>query len=212
MICVRKENKTLLSTVINSQLVFTFSFFEHKIENTSMIGTVNMQQELKQLYRKWPDIRRYLKTLGCDSVSGEDIFQEALLIYVRKRESLDFELTVEPFFYVRNTCKLLWYNQARKEQKQISTELHENIEATEEDVWFEKELKIREVESTLAKLGAQCQELLQLFYGLGWNMVDIARKIGLRNDKVAKAQKYRCLQKAKELIQEQELVVEPIKA
>jgi len=176
-----------------------------------MIGPATMQQELKQLYRKWPDIRRYLKTLGCDSVSAEDIFQEALLIYVRKRESSEFELTVEPFFYVRNTCKLLWYNQARKEQKQPSTELHENIEATE-DLWFEKEMKIREVESTLGKLGTQCQELLQLFYGLGWNMVDIAKKIGLRNDKVAKAQKYRCLQKAKELIREQELTVEPIKA
>ncbi len=176
-----------------------------------MIGTVNMQQELKQLYRKWPDIRRYMKTLGCDSVSAEDIFQEALLIYVRKRESSDFELTVEPFFYVRNTCKLLWYNQARKEQKQISTELHENIQDTGDDHWFEKEMKIREVESTLEKLGAQCQELLQLFYGLGWNMVDIAKKIGLRNDKVAKAQKYRCLQKAKEMIQDHELMVEPIK-
>jgi RNA polymerase sigma factor (sigma-70 family) len=172
---------------------------------------MNMQQELKQLYRKWPDIRKFLKTLGCDSVSAEDIFQEALLIYVRKRESADFELTVEPFFYVRNTCKLLWYNQARKEQKQVSTELSEHIAATE-DQWFEKEMKIREVESTLEKLGAQCQELLQLFYGLGWNMVDIAKKIGLRNDKVAKAQKYRCLQKAKELIQEKELQVEPIKA
>lgn len=176
-----------------------------------MIGPVTMQQELKQLYRKWPDIRRYLKTLGCDSLSGEDIFQEALLIYVRKRESSDFELTVEPFFYVRNTCKLLWYNQARKEQKHGSAELPENIEAVE-DAWFEKELKIREVESTLEKLGAQCQELLQLFYGLGWNMVDIAKKIGLRNDKVAKAQKYRCLQKAKELMKENELQVEPIKA
>ena len=171
---------------------------------------MNIQQELKQLYRKWPDIRRYLKTLGCDSLSGEDIFQEALLIYVRKRESSDFELTVEPFFYVRNTCKLLWYNQARREQKQISTELPENIEATE-DAWFEKELKIREVESTLEKLGAQCEELLQLCDGVGWNMVDIAKKIGLRNDKVAKAQKYRCLQKAKELMKENELQVEPIK-
>lgn len=176
-----------------------------------MIGPMNMQQELKQLYRKWPDIRKFLKTLGCDSVSAEDIFQEALLIYVRKRESADFELTVEPFFYVRNTCKLLWYNQARKEQKQLSTELPENLEATE-DKWFEKEMKIREVESTLGKLGEQCQELLQLFYGLGWNMVDIAKKIGLRNDKVAKAQKYRCLQKAKELIGEKELVVESVKA
>ncbi|MNU84843.1 RNA polymerase sigma factor SigL [compost metagenome] len=175
-----------------------------------MIEPKNIQQELKQLYRKWPDVRKFLKTLGCDSLSAEDIFQEALLIYVRKRESSDFELTVEPFFYVRNTCKLLWYNQARKEQKNGTTELQMELPA-QEDQWMEKEMKIREVESTLEKLGAQCQELLQLFYGLGWNMVDIAKKIGLRNDKVAKAQKYRCLQKAKELINENELQVEPIK-
>lgn len=169
----------------------------------------DIQHELKQLYRKWTDIRKFLKTLGCDSLSAEDIFQEALLIYVRKRESSDFELTVEPFFYVRNTCKLLWYNQARKEQKTGTTELQIELPAPEEQ-WMEKELKIREVESTLSKLGEQCQELLQLFYGLGWNMADIAKKIGLRNDKVAKAQKYRCLQKAKELITENELQVEPI--
>lgn len=169
----------------------------------------DIQHELKQLYRKWTDIRKFLKTLGCDSLSAEDIFQEALLIYVRKRESSDFELTVEPFFYVRNTCKLLWYNQARKEQKTGTTELQIELPVPEEQ-WMEKELKIREVESTLSKLGEQCQELLQLFYGLGWNMADIAKKIGLRNDKVAKAQKYRCLQKAKELITENELQVEPI--
>ena len=36
-------------------------------------------------------------------------------------------------------------------------------------------------------------------------MADIAVKIGLRSDKVAKAQKYRCLQKAKELVQGPEL-------
>jgi hypothetical protein len=39
---------------------------------------------------------------------------------------------------------------------------------------------------------------LHLFYGLGLNMLDIAKKIGLRNEKVVKAQKYRCIQKAKE--------------
>jgi DNA-directed RNA polymerase specialized sigma24 family protein len=59
-------------------------------------------------------------------------------------------------------------------------------------------LRLKTVESAILQLGKQCRELLELFYGLGWNMVDIAKKIGLRNDKVAKAQKYRCLQKAKE--------------
>ncbi len=161
-----------------------------------------VEQELKALYKKWPEMRRFLATVGCLSVDAEDIFQEALLIYSRKKEDPLFILTVEPFYYVKNTCKLLWYNEARKQKKLPKTELtNEEIEL--DDSWFQKEMKIRNIEKALGQLGKQCQEILQLFYGLGWNMVDIANKIGLRNDKVAKAQKYRCLQKAKELTEEQ---------
>lgn len=158
-------------------------------------------QQLKMLYKKLPDIRRFLTTLGCSRSEAEDIFQEALLIFVRKSEEPEFVLTVEPYFYVKNTCKLLWYNQSRKQQRQATFSLETDVEALEDD-WFRKEAKIRVVENTLQRLGEQCQELLQLFYGLGWSMVDIAKKIGLRNDKVAKVQKYRCLQKAKDLLRD----------
>ena len=155
--------------------------------------------ELKALYRKWPDIKRFLKTLGCSGNDAEDLFQEALLIYSRKREQSGFELSADPFFYVRNTCKLLWYNQARKQNKQQTFALETDVEQLSDD-WFEKEARLRTIETAMEKLGDQCRELLQLFYGLSWNMTDIAKKIGLRSDKVAKAQKYRCLQKAKELV------------
>jgi len=168
-----------------------------------------MEKELKQLYRKWPDVKSYLKTLGCGSNDAEDIFQEALLIFTRKLEQPGFVLTAEPFFYVRNTCKLLWYNQSRKKSKQQTFALETDVEQLH-DEWFEKEMRLRTIETSLEKLGKQCRELLQLFYGLGWNMVDIAQKIGLRNDKVAKAQKYRCLQKAKELVRMNERPAEPI--
>lgn len=171
------------------------------MKKTNPSVSEGQDQELKLLYRKLPDIRRFLVTLGCSRNEAEDIFQEALLIYVRKTEQADFVLTVEPYFYVKNTCKLLWYNQARKQQKQATFSLESDV-VEQEDDWFRKEAKIRVVENTLQRLGEQCQELLQLFYGLGWSMVDIAQKIGLRNDKVAKVQKYRCLQKAKDLLRD----------
>lgn len=157
----------------------------------------DIQQELKQLYKRWPEAKRFLRSLGCNTADAEDLFQEALVIYCRKKESSDFTLTVEPFVYVRNTAKLLWYNQSRKNKVNVHIELENDVKQLDDD-WFQKEMKIRLVESALEQLGKQCRELLELFYGLGWNMVDIAKKIGLRNDKVAKAQKYRCLQKAKE--------------
>lgn len=156
------------------------------------------QSEIYSLYKKWPDIKRYLRSLGCNATDAEDIFQEALVIFSRKRTDPDFVLTVEPFHYVKNTCKFIWYNQSRKESKHRTSELTEGISEDSDDAWFEKEQQLLLIEKALQRLGEKCQQLLQLFYGKGWSMTAIAEKIGLRNDKVAKAQKYRCLTKAKE--------------
>lgn len=158
-----------------------------------------LEKELKLLYKKLPEIQNYMKSLGCDKHAAEDIFQEALLIYMRKRQLPEFVLTVPAFFYVRNTCKLLWYNEARKKQNAQTVEFDSDFEAEEND-WIEKEMRLKEVENVLAQLGKKCQELLQLFYAQQLSLQVIAVKIGLRNDHVVKAQKYRCLQRAKELL------------
>ena len=155
------------------------------------------KKELNSLYKKWPDTRRVLKSKGCKAVDAEDIFQEALVIFCRKREEKDFTLSVDAFHYVKSTCKFLWYNQSRKSK--TSVELTENINVldTSSD-WLEKEMKLRLIERAIQDLGQKCRELLTSFYGSGMSMSAIAQKLGLRNEKVAKAQKYRCLQKAKE--------------
>lgn len=159
----------------------------------------NKYQDIQKLYKKWPEIKRFIKSIGCNAVEAEDIFQESLVIFIRKKEDPNFVLTVEPFYYVKNTCKLLWYNQARKNQKEHTIEITSEITSID-DEWFEKEMKIAKIENAIENIGKQCKEILQLFYGRGMNMIEIAKKVGLRNDKVVKAQKYRCLQKAKDLV------------
>lgn len=161
--------------------------------------TLDINSELRSLYKKWPDVKRFLKSKGCNSTDAEDIFQEALLIFTRKLDEPDFELTVAPFHYVKNTCKFLWYNQNRKEGKHRQTELHENF-SEEENEWILNELKLRSIENAMSKIGKQCQQLLQMFYGLGYSFDDIAKRIGIRNGKVAKTQKYRCILKVKEIV------------
>lgn len=155
--------------------------------------------ELKALYKRWPEVRRFLSTIGCNANNAEDIFQEALVIFIRKKEDPTFILTVEPFFYVRNTCKLLWYNQARKEGKNPTFALEQDV-IDQNDDWFKKESQLRRIENAIQLLGEQCRQILKLFYGAGIAMSEIAKKVGLRNEKVVKAQKYRCLQKAKEKV------------
>jgi RNA polymerase sigma factor (sigma-70 family) len=168
------------------------NFFSRKTSET--------EQQLKQLYKNWPEVRRFLASLGCDKLTAEDLFQEALLIYIRKIEDSSFQLTVEPIYYVKNTCKLLWFNLARKNQR--NPHVTEEIDLREEESdWLENEMKLVKMETILSKIGKQCQDILKLFYGGKMSMEDIAKEVGLRNDKVVKAQKYRCIQKAKDLLQ-----------
>ena len=140
------------------------------------MSTNMIDKELKEVCKKWPQIKRYLATLDCKTIDAEDIFQEALLIFTRKKEEPSFELTVEPFFYIKNTCKLLWYNEARKQQKNPTIELSDDLKELDTP-WLQKEMKLRSIEESMRKIGDQCQEILQLFYGLGWNMIEIAKKM-----------------------------------
>ncbi len=169
-----------------------------------------VKKELSVLYRHFPEVKKLLRSFGCDNYTAEDIFQEALIIYLRKKNEPDFEFQLAPVHFIKQTCKLLWFNLARKEQKQFAVAL-EHDTADTADQWMEKEFLYKQLETALTKIGEKCKELLHLFYGLGWNMADIAKKLDFRSDKVAKAQKYRCIQKAKELVQEAKLTVESIK-
>lgn len=180
--------------------MFTFGRGRHLFKNKNMFTTDKaLQKELTTLYGKFPDIRRFLKALNCSQRDAEDIFQEALVLFCRKWSDPNFVLTVDAFYYVRNTCKLLWYNEARRRQRNPNFTLETDVQQIDDD-WFAREMKLAHVERALQTIGQQCQQILQLFYGLGWKMADIAAKTGLRNERVAKSQKYRCLQKAKDAV------------
>lgn len=162
------------------------------------MNEIERKKQLKGLYKKWPEIKQFLRSIGCLPIDAEDIFQEALVIYCRKCEEKDFQLDVEAFHYVKGVCKFLWYNQSRKQKHKVA---HEDAvyEVPLDEDWMQKERRLRIIENAIDALGEKCKTLLTSFYGLGMSMVEIAKKVGLRNEKVAKSQKYRCLQKAKEL-------------
>ncbi|MDB2656937.1 sigma-70 family RNA polymerase sigma factor [Crocinitomicaceae bacterium] len=161
--------------------------------------TLDLGAELDNMYKRWPEVKRFLKSKGCKVADAEDIFQEALLIYTRKLNEPEFKLTTEPFNYVMNTCKFIWYNQSRKEKKHRYTELHENV-SQEEEEWIVRELKLSKIENALSQIGERCQKLLQLLYDYGLSMSEIAERVGLRNGNAAKVQKFRCIQKVKDIV------------
>ena len=62
---------------------------------------------------------------------------------------------------------------------------------------IEREAKFKQIESVLTQIGDKCLQLLKLFYYEGLSMKIIASKVGLKSEKIAKNQKYKCLERAK---------------
>ena len=108
-----------------------------------------LKEELKSLYKSWPSIGAYLKGLGRHSSNAEDFFQEALVIFLRKRKDPNFELTVEPVHYIKGTCRFIWYNQARKDK---NTGFLENPEISDslDSEWLEREQRLGAIDVATA--------------------------------------------------------------
>lgn len=159
-----------------------------------------VQNHIDDCYKKWPKIKAYLIKQGCPKAEVEDIFQEAILLYLRKIENLETDHKFEAHLYVQQCAKYIWMNQTR--ESKIDLQEFQLFSPADED-WLEKEEKLKILEQKMKELGEKCRQLLQLFYGAAMSMSAIAKKLDLRNEKVAKTQKYRCITKLKAMINPQ---------
>ena len=65
---------------------------------------------------------------------------------------------------------------------------------------YETDNKDKRAQEAILSIGKKCQELLQFFYFNNLSMKEIAIKLGFSSEKVAKNQKYRCIEKAKDYL------------
>ena len=68
---------------------------------------------------------------------------------------------------------------------------------------LDKEKKMKMTEEILDNLGDRCWEILRLFHHDALKMKEIAEKMGFKSEKIAKNQKYKCLERAKLNLKEQ---------
>lgn len=155
---------------------------------------------IKALYKYYPAVRAMVLKNNGSKQDAEDVYQEALIILFRKAKSADFTLTSTLSTFVFGISRLHWMNELRRRNKVASDSTDE---LTAEDtaqyaVFIEEESQFKTAEEALLKIGDKCRDLLRLFYFEKLDFKSIAAKIGLSNEKVAKNQKYRCLEKARE--------------
>jgi RNA polymerase sigma factor (sigma-70 family) len=99
-------------------------------------------------------------------------------------------------------CKNLWHEKLRRQNKEITVKNIIIDSVTDNDELLktiEESNKAKKAFEAVALLGEKCRELLTLFYFKKMSMALIAKQLGFSSEKLVINQKYRCIEKAKEI-------------
>jgi RNA polymerase sigma factor (sigma-70 family) len=168
-----------------------------------LIRTGSNYLAINALYQNFPAIRKLVRARGGSTRDAEDIFQEALLIFLNKARNPEFQLTAKLSTYLYSVCRFLWYDQLRKHRPHIPYDSGLTAaEITDFTDTIEQESRIRLAEQALNDLKDRCRELLLLFYQGQLSIKAIATKMGYGTEGSAKNQKYKCLEAARNRLKE----------
>lgn len=165
-----------------------------------LIKSGRHSKALDKLYKIYPAVIKYVKESGGGLADTEDIFQDALVIFIEKVSNPDFVLSSSISTYVFGICKNLSREKRRMRQKEVVKVAEGKDEDTKTiDDFLEEERKFQALDKILIKTGKKCLELLKMFYYDRFSMKVIASRLGFKSETSAKTQKYKCLEKARSL-------------
>ncbi|WP_018342669.1 RNA polymerase sigma factor [Cytophaga aurantiaca] len=162
---------------------------------------------MDELYEAFPPISRFIKNHGGSEDDARDTFQEALIIFCRKAAQADFKLTAKISTYIFSVCKFLWKDKLQKENRYVhSYDFEREADISDVTEAYEQEQKYQFLDKVLLTIGDRCKEILEAYYVHKWSMLVIAEKMGYGSEASAKNQKYKCLEKARVLAKEEQLI------
>ncbi len=167
----------------------------------------NDDKFLKELYlRNFGKVRQYIIQNSGNEDDAKDIFQEAYIALWRNVQTDKFtpqsETSLDGYLY--KIAQFKWIDHIRKNhnrQQEFDT-IEENLPITNpSEVEFEEEfeIKILHIKSSFLELGKNCKELLSSFYYDKKPLKIIAKESGW-TEATVKNNKYRCLQKLREIV------------
>ncbi len=170
-----------------------------------LIRTGRSAVALNRLYHHFPATRKMVLVNGGSTSDAEDVFQEGLIILMRKVGEPDFELTAQLGTFLFAICRFVWKDEVKRRKRLVITDITSGVDQTlaeEIEIAIANEEYAKLAERVLKELKDRCRELLELFYYGHLKMQEIARKMGYASENAAKNQKYKCLETARNNLRE----------
>ncbi len=187
---------------------------KHLTDQTILGAILGSQLEREQvfgylyLHSGWKEKAvKFVVLEGGDSSTGEDIFQEALILLDRNIRENKFQNHSSLQTYFMGIVRQYWFNQQRKKRPMaLSPEMKQ---LDEQDLEREVLRKEREhiIQVVMQTIGDHCKKVLSL-YKLSLSNEEIARELGLSSPEMAKKYTYRCREKFKAFIEKHPVIKE----
>ena len=180
--------------------------FATETKTTDQLTAIRQNDEgaLKALYlENYPKVEQYVLTNSGTVEEAKDIFQEAFIAVWRNVQANRFTESQGGSLagYLFQVAKYKWLDHLRSAhvKKHVSLPKDNNGWLPAEELPEEEQAYLAQIRNNFAKLGQNCRDLLKRFYFQKQSMRTIAAAFDW-TEATAKNNKYRCLQRLRELI------------
>jgi DNA-directed RNA polymerase specialized sigma24 family protein len=164
------------------------------------------QKEILRLYTDtFPLVARYIARMGGTLEEAKDIFHDAIVIYFEKQASMKGTLKFGEKAYLYGISKNLWHYRFRDAKQNIFIDA---VPESEISAYYKQEPVLSKISKVLDSAGKKCMQLLSAFYYENLNMRELADKFGFAGERSATVQKYKCLEKVKDVVKQKSLTYE----
>lgn len=146
----------------------------------------------------FPSIRKYILSNSGNQEDAEDIFQETMIVFIKKLKRDDFELTASVKTYLIAISKNLWLKQLRERKKmRLTNEIPPLLDEQVDDIIEQERNNSEKILYAMAKMTSHCKKLITDIFFRGKVIEEIQKEYGYTTRHNATNQKHKCIQQAR---------------
>jgi len=167
------------------------------------------EERFKELYeRAFPAVARFVNKMNGSFQDAKDIFHDAMIIFYEKTTQQPSLTYRSEEAYIVGIAKHLWLLQYKADRDTIALDAFEATLSIPADYFLSPDQN--KILRILEHAGRKCMSLLQAFYYDKKSMQSITSQFGYTNTRTATVQKYKCLEKVRNLIRERSIAYEDL--
>lgn len=165
----------------------------------SITATSNKQVFTSYYLKCFPSVASFVRRKGGSLDEAKDVFQDAIIaLYEKKKKDPDGEaIILNENSYLIGIAKNIYLKKMNKDSRVAIV----SLDSISHHLISETDIKISDrIYNYIEKAGKKCLELLKGYYFDKLDMTEIAEKFNFSGERSATVQKYKCLEKIRNVI------------